>query len=220
MPNDACVEQMDQESLPPEKNALFNEPTDKERIGRTRRIGRTTAQKLNANHSSKQPTSDKPNKELVPKNSSHSNEIAMDSSIMNDNSHHDNDETGESDSEEETYKMTLIDENDTKRFIFIRENASVKLKTVTEPMTIGKKKVILSGNMQATLELSDVMELYEQDIDSVAKEMKERNSFEYGKERSDYGKIMGKLLYTSTSTQFSTKASTSKFNTKPESTMV
>lgn len=198
------MEEMDQESLPPEKNTLLNESIDEDQSNVVKSSKNTNA-----------------NKEIgikVPKNRIQSNEIAMVSNIMNDNSHDDSDNTGEFDSEEEPYEMTSIDEKDTKRFIFIRENASAKSKTATESMAIGNKKVYLPDNSQITLMLSDVIELYDQDINSVATEMKERKSIENGEDwltQSDYGKS----LYTSTWST-STKALTPKSNTKLESTMV
>lgn len=146
---------------------------------------------------------------------------AADSSMMSDSS----DETDESDSDDERpNEMTLsIDESDKKRFICIRENALAISKSMMKPTIIGTKRVYLPDNVQITLEPTDVMELYTQDIDSVAKMQKNREGTRRSKENkietnieavhsTDSDSMFGKPLQTSTPSP--AKAVTPKFNIK------
>lgn len=83
----------------------------------------------------------------------------------------------EEDEEDESYEMVLsIDESDKKRFFCLRENALALSKTAAkpkaEPVMVGKKEwMVLPDNIRVTLEPSDVMELYTQNLNSVV-EMK------------------------------------------------
>lgn len=67
----------------------------------------------------------------------------------------------------EAYDTVLIDESDKKRFICLREKASAMKKTLAQPVIIGIKEVNFS-NCQITLKPSETMELYSQDVISVA----------------------------------------------------
>lgn len=74
------------------------------------------------------------------------------------------------------FQDDLIDENDKKRFMFVVGKTSAIPKSVSESMEstiIATKKIFLQNNAQILLEPSDIIELYSQDFDSVAKEMKE-----------------------------------------------
>lgn len=90
----------------------------------------------------------------------------------NSNESNDNDE--QSGQGVDQYVMVLsIDQNDKKRFFSIRENAlamkSKRLATVDKSVNIETVKVKIPGNGRfINLEPSDVMELYTQDINSVA----------------------------------------------------
>lgn len=84
-------------------------------------------------------------------------------------------ENDNGESERKRYKMMYIDENDKSRFKCIRENkVSIQQKataTATKPVQIGiNETIVRSGNLQVKLEPSDLMELYDQDIESVVKE--------------------------------------------------
>lgn len=165
----------------------------------------------------------KNNKLQEPSNVNRCTKFEADSSNLNAAN---SDETDESDSDDESFEMVLsIDESDKKRFFCYRENASAISKTVAKPVVVGKKKVFLPGNKQITLEPSEVMELYTQDVNSVAEMKKERtrstketkteNNAEAAIQTESDSKY-GKPLHTSTPSP--TKSITPKFNIKHKST--
>lgn len=135
----------------------------------------------------------------------------------------DSDDGNESSSEDEyEYEMIFsIDETDKKRFISLRENSSIKAKQFIEPVIIGRKNVVMECGA-IVLEPSDEMELFTQDIMSVAKMKKDRRrttketKTEASNEptsSSEY--IYGKPLHTSTPSP--NKKLMPKFNIKHKS---
>lgn len=131
------------------------------------------------------PKNNRQNTRLVGGGESSKVEKFSDSSIENRNSkfeasnsneNYESDETNQSEKRDESYDLALsIDENDKKRYFCIRENLlamkSMRLDTVAKSVNIGTLKVKIPGNVRINLEPSDVMELYTQDVNSVA-EMK------------------------------------------------
>lgn len=164
----------------------------------------------------------------APSQTKPSNKFEADSSNVKD----EDDVTSASDSESESdtdgdgYEMIFsIDENDKKRFICVRENASVKSKGTPPSINIRTKNVVLDG-VKVTLAPSDEMELYEQDVNSAAQFSKEQHRSRSVKEAksskresnepsSSSEEVYGKPLHTSTPSP--TKAITPKFNIKHKS---
>lgn len=72
-----------------------------------------------------------------------------------------------------SYEMVLIDECDKKRFICLRENASTLSKSSANPQITESKFDF--PNFQITLEPSELMELYTQDMNSVSAMMTNMN---------------------------------------------
>lgn len=182
---------MIQEHLPQEENADTGGPTNREKganmpmesspmeslpkiFNPITQVNELSSPSLDAQHT---------NKILAPENvRNHSKEFEVDEDNVNDS---DSENTDYSDCDDtNTNEMTLsIDESDQKRFIYMRENESAISKTRTESMTIPKKTVHMPNGMQTTLDLSDVFELYDQDGNSVAEEMKNRMQIGYGNVR-------------------------------------
>lgn len=72
------------------------------------------------------------------------------------------------------YEMILsIDEADKKRFISMRENGLVEAKESIESVIIGKKNVVMERET-IVLEPSEEIELFTQDVHSVAKMIRDR----------------------------------------------
>ncbi|XP_031628794.1 uncharacterized protein LOC116344412 [Contarinia nasturtii] len=155
---------------------------------------------------------------------SESTKFEADSSNVKDEE--DNDESEDDDSgDEDGYELCLsIDDNDKKRFISIRENASIKPKVTEQCLNIQTKNVHLDG-MRIKLAASEEFELYTQNIDSVASEMNKESGRRSAKQsRCETGNetissseaIYGKPLHTSTPSP--SKSVTAKFNIKHKST--
>lgn len=87
----------------------------------------------------------------------------------------DSDEGDDSSSEDEyEYEMIFsIDETDKRRFVTLRENGLSKSKETFEPVIIGRKNVVMECGT-VVLEPTDEIELFTQDIHSVAKMKKDR----------------------------------------------
>lgn len=100
------------------------------------------------------------------------NKFEADSSIVTDK----NDDSDDDGSDEDSYEMIFsIDESDKKRFISMRENASVLSRNASDFPPIGMKTVVLPDNLKIILGPSEEMELYTQDVNSVAEMKKGRH---------------------------------------------
>lgn len=152
-----------------------------------------------------------------------SNKFEADSSSnvqdSNSDSNSDSDDDGSS-SDDDGYEMILsTEENDKNRFITLRHDASNKTETIEKHVNIGTKNVILDG-VKITLAPSDEMELYKQDVHTVARMNKDRQSRKSGEatkvEASSSSEgIFGLPLHTSTPSP--SKKLMPKFNIKHKS---
>lgn len=152
-----------------------------------------------------------------------SNKFEADSSNVKDSDSEENDDDDDDDdsSDEDGFEMCLnIDESDKKRFISIRENASAKPQPAAKPIAIRTMNIVQDG-MTIKLAPSEEMELYTQDVESVAEMNKERHRRRSTKEAkvetsnepsSSSEAFYGKPLHTSTPSP--TKTVTPKFNIK------
>lgn len=99
------------------------------------------------------------------------NKFEADSSNVQDN---DDDNESSDEDEDDSFEMVFsIDETDKKRFISMKEYTLVRSKEIAEPVSIGRKKIILDGRT-IVLEPSDEIELYMQDVKNVVKMKKDR----------------------------------------------
>lgn len=144
-----------------------------------------------------------------------SNKFEADSSNVVDS------DDDESSGEEENYELSYAcDENDKKRFLSLRHDASNKSKGAETQITIGTKNVVLDG-VKVTLAPTDEMELYKQDVYSVAqmsKERQQRKSNETAKVEATSSSELdyGQPLHTSTPSP--SKKILPKFKIKHKST--
>lgn len=138
-------------------------------IGRSSRMQKATQQKLNVSCSSYLPGELTHEANKIVETSSN---MQINKDVVAQNVYENASDESKSKCEEERYEMTFsIDEYDKKRFLNIRENSSATFESVDKPITIETKEIHFPGNIQTILKPTDIMELYIQDINSVAKEM-------------------------------------------------
>lgn len=146
-----------------------------------------------------------------------SNKFEADSSNVNDDDEEDSDDDDSND--EDDFEMCIsIDETDKKRFFSMRETASFKPRAPAKEVTFGSQNIVLDGST-IHLAISEEMDLYTQDVNSVAQMSKERNlrrseakSGPSNLPTSSSEAIYGKPLHTSTPSP--PKTVTPKFNIK------